>query len=371
MPPLDPTVAARYRRFHHRVDPPADAVAAALATGRLAWADIEAALQRGPTAATPAPLGDLVERLFATPLWADPERMRLGAEAFQRTAVLGGVVLALYSLPVGYLSSAGVKPLVMSGRLVEQAPRRLAETNRFLHEVTAPGGMAVGAEGWRICGRVRVVHALVRHRLQQAPAWRTDAWGLPINQAHLAGTNLLFSLHGIDGLRRLGVRFSPAEVDGILHLWRVVGRQLGIEDELLAGSEADARRLWATIRAVEAPPDHDSRALTAALLEEAVPRTLGSLLPTGLRSDPLLVPLLYRLSTALLGPQHAAALGMPRQPGPLVVAPLLRALVGGLESLRGDSARTRALLVQLGGRMNAHLAEAALSGSPARFDQVA
>ncbi|MCB9779503.1 MAG: DUF2236 domain-containing protein [Alphaproteobacteria bacterium] len=362
----------RYRSFHTQGDPLADDVAAGIVAGRIAWPALEAMLAgrpQGPDA--PAPLRALADRLWATPLWVDPARLALASEVVQRTGVLGGVVLALYALPLGYLSGAGVKPLVSTGRLVDRAPRRLAETNRFLVEVTRPGGMAPGAEGWRICGRVRVVHALVRQRLQRDPDWRHDAWGLPVNQAHMAGTNLLFSLHGLDGLRTLGVRFSPEEVDALLHLWRAVGHQVGVVDELSCATEADSRRLWATIRAAEAPPDQDSRALARSLIEQAVPAVLGHLLPAGARA-PGLVPLLYRLSTALLGRETAAALGYPPVPGPLLAAPLLRTLVGGVESLRGESPRARALLVGLGGRVNAALADAALQAEgPARFDQVA
>ncbi len=365
--PADAAVT-RYRGFLRVGDPLADAVAAAMDRGAVDWGGVEAGLGGAPVAddALRAFLG-VAERW---PLWADPARLVVGSEALQRTHVLGGLVLALYSLPLGYLSSAGVKPLVLSGRFVEQAPRRLAETNRFLHAVSAPGGLGPGAEGLHHCLRVRLVHARVRLRLRRSPAWRPESWGEPINQAHLAGTNLMFSLHCVDGLQRLGVRFSDAEIDGILHRWRLIGHLLGIDDELLAGGEADARRLWAIIRAAEPPPDEDCRRLTRALVGQAVPATLGSLLPPALRSDPLLVPLLFRLSTALLGREQAALLGLPPQQGPLLIAPLVRALVGGVEALRGDSPRARRLLVQLGSQVNARLAEAALDGRPLKLDEV-
>lgn len=351
----------RYAAHLHRCDPPADAVARALSEGRLTQAQVQAAIQRGD--ADEAVLQSFLAAL-APPLWVDAERARRGCEALQRTGILGGLVLALYCLPLGYLSEAGVKPLALSGRFVSKAPRRLSETNRFLVEVTTPGGMAPGQPGATITAQVRLMHAVVRQRI--APRWQAARWGAPINQAHMAGTNLLFSLHALDGLRRLGVRFSPDEVEGYLHLWRHIGYTIGIADELLCATEADARQLWSVIQAVERPPDADGQALARALVGTAVPQALSALLPFDV-SDPRSVKLIFRLSTALLGREQAEALGFPQQSGPLLVAPLLRALVGGVEVVRASSPRSRSLLLWMGQRLNQHLAEAALHGQPARF----
>lgn len=351
----------RYAGFLLQCDPPADALAQALETGRLSHDAVTAALEGG--AARDPALGDFLDAL-APPLWVDPARERLGCEALQRTGVLGGLVLALYCLPLGYLSEAAVKPLALSGRLVEQAPRRLSETNRFLLEVTTPGGMAPGQAGWLLVGRVRLMHAVMRRRL--APRWRPEAWGAPINQAHMAGTNLLFSLHALDGLRQLGVLFTPEEVDGTLHLWRHIGHTLGVVDELLCPTEADARQLWALGQAVEAPPDADGQALARALVGQAVPRVLVSGLALE-EPPPVVGELCFRLSAALLGPERAARLGYPEAVGPLPVAPLLRALVASVERVRSHSPRSHALLLSLGQRVNRNLAEASLGGLPARF----
>jgi hypothetical protein len=357
-PPTTPA-QHRYVAFLRRCDPPADALAAAMAAGEVSRTALEAMLADGPATGALADFRDAL----TPPLWVDPERQRIGCAALQRTGVLGGLVLALYSLPLGYLSPAGVKPLALSGRFVQQAPRRLFETNRFLVEVTSPGGMQPGRSGFRITAQVRLMHAVVRARL--ADRW-DDAWGAPISQAHMAGTNLLFSLHALDGLRRLGVRFSAAEIDGYLHLWRHIGHTIGLEDELLCATEADARQLWGVVRAIEGEPDGDCRALAVALVGEAVPRALSALLPISL-SDPRAVKLIFRLSTALLGRETAERLGYAPQPGPLLVAPLLRALVGGVESVRAATPFSDAVLRSLGAHLNHRLADAALGAEPAEF----
>jgi len=352
---------SRYVLHLHRCDPPADALAEALASGQVSRAEFEQALQQGT--ASSAVLRDFLAAI-AAPLWFDADRARVGCQALQRTGILGGVVLALYSLPLGYLSPAGVKPLAMSGRFIEQAPRRLFETNRFLVEVTSPGGMEPGAPGALITARVRLMHAVVRHRLR--PRWRPTEWGEPINQAHMASTNLLFSLHALDGLRRLGVRFSAAEVDGYLHLWRHIGHTIGVDDELLCATESDARQLWSIVRAIEGTPDADCQALALALVGQAVPQALSALVPIDL-TQPRYVKLIFRLSTVLLGRPTAQALGYDPQPGPLLLAPLLRALVGGAESARAVTPGGDRLMRALGAHLNHRLADAALGDEPARF----
>jgi hypothetical protein len=346
-PPSSPA-QQRYLDLVQETDPLADPLASEVMSGRLSR---EQALSELTSALSP-------------PIWVDLDRQRLGCQAFQRTGILGGLVLALYALPLGYLSPAGTKPLALSGRLVEQAPRRLGETNRFLFEVTRPGGMATGAPGFQITVKVRLMHAVARLHCRRA--WRPQDWGQPINQAHMASTNLLFSLHCVDGLRKLGVRWSREQVQGYLHLWRHVGWTLGVRDELLCSTEAEARRIWSLVRSCEGAPDTDSRGLARALVEQAVPATLASLLPLD-AGDPRLVKLLYRLSTALLGRETAALLGYPAQTGPLLITPLLRLLVGGVESVRHSSPRTDDWLLSLGSTMNERLAEATLDGKPAQF----
>ena len=332
-----------------------------MATGAVSRSDLEQALCSG--GASSSVVGDFLAAI-AAPLWVDADRSQLGCRALQRTGILGGVVLALYSLPLGYLSPAGVKPLAMSGRFIQQAPRRLFETNRFLVEVTSPGGMDPGAPGFLITARVRLMHAVVRHRLQ--PRWRYDEWGAPINQAHMASTNLLFSLHALDGLRRLGVRLSAAEVDGYLHLWRHIGHTIGVDDELLCATEGDARQLWSLVRAVEEEPDGDCQALARALVGEAVPQALSALVPLDL-TQPRYVKLIFRLSTVLLGRPTAHALGYDPQPGPLLISPLLRTLVSGMESVRTATPWGDHLMQSLGAHFNHRLADAVLADSPARF----
>src|SRR6185312_16206404 len=122
------------------------------------------------------------------------------------------------------------------------------------------------ASGFAMTVRVRLIHAQVRRLLLESGQWQSNVWGAPINQCHLAGTNLLFSVGVLDGLTSLGYRFTPVERQALIHLWRYAGYLLGIENELLIAEESDGHQLLDMISAFEPHPDDDSRALVHALM---------------------------------------------------------------------------------------------------------
>jgi hypothetical protein len=247
-----------------------------------------------------------------------------------RAGPLGGAVLGARSLVLGYASPAGNKPLVLSGRLKEQAPTRLNETARFVQAVCRPGGMRPFADGWRITVKVRLMHAQVRRMILRSDRWNEAAWGAPINQHDMAATTLLFSVAMIDGLRKLGVRVDAEEAERYVHLWRWVGRVIGVDGGLLPASEADAVRLAELIAATMAPPDQDSRELTSALF--AVP-FVGAVTPRQKRDAARRALFGTTVCRELVGDELADALSVPRNPARFAM-PVLRRLVAGVERFK-------------------------------------
>lgn len=312
-----------------RGDPLADAAVEHLATCPDNHARVEAAL-RDPERAE-GPLGDLLASVAGLPPWADLARVERGCHLFLRAGVFGGFVLGLRSLVIGYAAPAGNKPLAFSGQLRERAPRRLAETARFVAAVCEHGGLLPGGEGRQIALKVRLMHAQVRRLLLRHPRWSTDAWALPVNQHDMVATSLLFSQVFLDGLRLLGLHVSPEEADDYVHLWRLVSWILGVEDELLPDREPAARALAECIYLTQGTPDADSRALTAALL--ASPLQLARS-PSERRLAELRVALSHSVCRHLIGNGLADALGVPPERRPFSV-PLLAQVVSALDRLRG------------------------------------
>lgn len=257
----------------------------------------------------PAALRRLFGQLDHVPFWLDRQRADRGGEVFLRSGPLGGFILGAYSLIAGYCSPAGNKPLAFTGRLQEQVPRRLAETGRFVRVVSQRGGMRRDAEGFAVTVRVRLMHAQVRRLLRASPRWRAAEWGEPINQLDMAGTTLLFSGLVIDGLRRLGVHVSDQDAEDLLHLWRYVGYVMGVQEELLSTSLAEARAQMELISVTQEPPDDDSRQLALALIERPLVAARSAAERARARR---MVAFAYALSRYLIGDKYADALGFPR-----------------------------------------------------------
>ncbi|HFE45073.1 MAG TPA: DUF2236 domain-containing protein [Nannocystis exedens] len=309
----------------------------------------------------PEALVELVAAATEVPAWLDRSRIARACQLFYRAGPLGGLVLALRSLVGGYTAPVGNKPLAFSGRLREQAPRRLAETSRFVTAVASKGGLLPGGEGLAITLRVRLMHARVRRLLLADKRWDHESWGLPINQHDMLATILLFSAVFIDGLKLMGVPVSETEADDYLHLWRYVGVVIGVEPSLLPTSFAAARRDVDLIQLTSGEPDDDSRALTQALFE--IPASLTPL-ERGLASAR--VTLMQALCRRLLGDPVADRLGIEATPLDRIL-PLTSPMIRGSHLLRRLSPRLDDLALRLSAAYWDYSASAGLGGDPATY----
>ncbi len=324
-------------------DPLGDAAVAAfdeLGPGE-GFAQIEAGIRRDKRRVHPA-IETLFEAVNRVPPWVDYGTIDRGGELLLRSGAFGGLILGLQALPYGYASPGGNKPLAFSGRLVEQAPRRLSETSRFVHAVCLPGGLRRDSDGFAICIKVRIMHARVRRLLWQSTRWDRDAWGEPINQHDMVATTMLFSLVVLDGLRKLGFHVTGAEAQRYVHLWRYASWLLGTDYELLFATESEGLKLADLIMKTQGPPDDDGRALTKALLESGR-RTEAK----GLLSAKHIAPFAHALSRYLLGAEIADALAIPTSRlEPFM--PVLRTAISAFDGVRAKMTILDAIAVQYG-----------------------
>lgn len=362
-------------------DAPADAAVAALAgvPASERHSLVQQALAGSPAGSLP-PLARLIEGARRVPPWVDWERLDRAASLFRRAGLLGGITLGLKSLVFGYAAPAGNKPLAFSGRLTQQADRRLAETGRFVAAVCSPGGLRPGALGWQLSLEVRLMHAQVRRLLLASGRWSDELWSFPINQHDMMATVLLFSKVFVDGLRQLGLSVSEREADDYQHLWRWVGHLLGVAPELLPTTYAEASRLAGFVHLTQGPPDDDSRALVRALLEG--PRRRAQQLvqrnhDAGRSAEELSHRRELRLAEAhvaaasavcraLVGEELADALGLADTPYRHVTRGV-RLLTRALEEVRRRSAAVERGLAHLGDRYWAASVAAGLGGLPAVY----
>ena len=356
----------RLGQYFDRVDDVADAAVEGITRdGGGGFSLLTRALDHGIDAVPGAPDG--LRALFAqvdrVPAWVDWDVVDRGGELLRRAGPLGGIVLGAKSLVHGYASPAGNKPLVFSGRLKEMAARRLNESARFVQAVTAPSGLTRWSDGFKISVKVRLMHAQVRRMILSSGRWRTDDWGLPINQHDLSATSLLFSQSVVVGLRQLGLRISSDEADSYIHLWRYASWLMGGEIELLPASEVEAMRLVELIEATQGAADEDSRALTRALMEAPLIEVKTE---KGRRWAERRAAFGYAMARELVGPTVAEQLALPITPWRFTIPPI-KALVSAMEVVRELSPIAHRTAIDMGTRYWQRVVEVGLGGATVEF----
>ncbi len=249
------------------------------------------------------------------PEWADPELMAQGATFFATHALEIGSALFCGSLPEGYASPRGARVLTLTGRLVAGPVRRVTETAQMVLDAMTTDGLEPGVgAGWEDLRRVRLMHAAVRHFINDDPSVKhtphlpapahgwCDGWGTPLNQEDLLGGLLTFTVTVFEVLDKLAVDYDEADVEAYLHRWCVIGSLLGIRHDILPLDRDHAALAATLIRIRQEDASRDGRRLTQALIG-AIQASMPSPALRGL------VPAAVRW---FLGPDVANLLGIER-----------------------------------------------------------
>ncbi len=314
----DPALLTRLLDGRTVGDPAADAVVRAFRDlpGGAGWALLDAALAGQGTPDVPREVHDLLAPVLAPPAWLDPDLVDAGALAFWKGGAQPiSLALAAGSLAFGYQSSFLVRPLAATGRLEQMASRRMGETARWVLAVTTPGGMRPGGEGLASSVHVRMVHALVRDHLLRKDAWDSEAWGVPISATDALVTAIGgFHVVPLRAMRDLGVRHSRAELEALTHLWRWVAYVMGVPEELLPESYAEACQVVDAALTLDPGPDEDSPKLMHALLRHGVPLDRFLPGPTHLPAEYLVSQVLAMYTRRWMGDDMADRLEVPSSP---------------------------------------------------------
>ncbi|WP_238422707.1 oxygenase MpaB family protein [Gordonia sp. 'Campus'] len=278
----------------------------------------------------PASMARLLEVAGEPPPWFDPAFAAAGARAWWRFGTLQSSTL-YQSLIYGFKAQGFVRPLVATGRLGSGTRDRVQSTARWVAEATTPGSMLPGHPGWVATLRIRLLHAYIRdvlrHPVDDAEGWDEGEWGAPINQTYSVMTiSCGFLALPLVVARDFGIHYSSAEQEAITHLWRWIGWVIGVDDDLLPPSYADARELFQVAGEFELRPDDSSKILIKALLREGydlpgvvhsaapvpVPGLLVSAVDTLTR--PLLMSSFSAISTRWVERPVARRMGLRRTP---------------------------------------------------------
>jgi hypothetical protein len=208
----------------------------------------------------PPSLSSFFTATRSLPAWADRAKIEEGERFFNRLGPVCVLSLLCKALPECYACWKGSEVLFATGRLNEKRgyeralARRIAETAQFLIDVMSPGGLTADGRGIATTQKVRLIHAAIRYYLRKY-GWDREKYDEPINQEDLVGTLMAFSVATLDGMKMLGMNVSQKEQEAYLHVWKVVGYILGIEESLLPNDMESARALWAAIGRRQHGPD--------------------------------------------------------------------------------------------------------------------
>ena len=229
---------------------------------------------------------------------------RQAQEFFERKGDLYLAMLGFYSLPYCYAFADGAQVLVRSNRILAQIGERLGETTGFVLDIFAPGAFTTQDAAYLSCAKVRLIHAYSRYFIHKHAKDWDPAFGQPVNQEDLLGTNLAFSYIVLRGLTKMGMGPSVKEQGAVLRYWKWIGELMGVETSLWPTQAKEAFALDKLIRTRQLRPSEAGQSLVQALLtfyKNNIP-------------DPVLTAQLEHLLAFFLGKEAAQALDLASSP---------------------------------------------------------
>ena len=232
------------------------------------------------------------------PVFYDKKKLIRSTDFYRGNQQNIALILGLYSLPYCYLGADGAKVLYMSERIKNDTYRRLTETGSFLKAV-------MNYDNWKserifsICLKVRLLHATIRYFTLHSKQWNL-AWGYPINQEDMLGTNLAFSLVVLRGMEKLGYSVDKTYEDAYINTWNVIGFLLGIKQEIMPENYLEAVKIDKQIAERQFRQSVEGQELTNSLIQ-----VVRSFAPSEITAN-----LLQSQSRMLLGEKYAKMLGI-------------------------------------------------------------
>nr|WP_245189373.1 oxygenase MpaB family protein [Lunatimonas salinarum] len=221
---------------------------------------------------------------------------------FEKHASVYLTLLGFYSLPYTYAFADGAQVLVRSKRILEDTGRRLDETLFFVLEAFRPGTFMDNGQSLLTLAKVRLIHAFSRYFIHTYASDWDLAWGQPINQEDLLGTNLAFSLIVLRGFNKAGISVGKLDMEALLHYWKWIGVANGLDVRYWPETAKEAFWLEKRIR-----ERHVRKADAGVLLMSKLLKFYQATLPTAVP-----IQVLEGLIAHFLGEELAAVLSLSK-----------------------------------------------------------
>jgi hypothetical protein len=231
------------------------------------------------------PVKDFLLTKRPIPAWYDENRIANGQQFFRKYAIDIMTLLGAKSLPYCYAASPGNKAIYLTEKMLKVPGKRLTETAQFIIDVMRSNSFQKSGYGYIQINKTRLVHGLVRYYMNKKADWNLQ-WGIPVNQEDMAGTNLAFSYIILVGLEQSKYVLSDQDKEDFLYIWRYIGYQLHIDEELLPSNLSEAAALEHAIKVRNFKKSEEGVMLTAELInhyKNAFPFIPGLLVDSQIR----------------------------------------------------------------------------------------
>lgn len=255
-------------------------------------------------AGLPGDVRDFIQTARHLPVWADSAKLELAADVNKRRGVYLAVLYGMGSGMMSCLIPHEARAVYYS-RGGANMKDRISKTAKLGYDIGALNAYRPDGEMVVTAVKTRLVHAAVRHLLPQSPYWTRSAdQPVPISQRDLLVTwhsLATFTMHGID---TWGITTTPAERDAYLHSWQVSAHMLGIREEYIPATWAEAYAQRPQVLDSVLAPTSEGLKLAQVLIN------LGSQMDGGFTSRPML----EGMTRYTLGDTYADWLGITRDP---------------------------------------------------------
>jgi len=250
----------------------------------------------------PADVVDFIERARRLPSWADPQKLGAAVRFNQKRGLYLGVT---YGFASGMMSTIIPREAraVYYSKGGANMQDRITKTAKLGYDVGAYNAFRPSGEMVVTCVKTRLAHAGVRNLLPKLAQWDKVAdESVPISHRDMMVTWHSLPTTVMRQLVKWNVPLDHAESQGFLHSWQVTAHLLGIRDEYIPASWAEAKAQSDQMLTPLLAPTPEGIELARQLVN------LGSTIDGGLITRPVL----GALTRYVLGDQVANWLHIPR-----------------------------------------------------------
>jgi len=198
-------------------------------------------------AGLPPELAGFLQQSAQLPSWADRAKLRLAADFNRRKDLY---LFVIYGIGGGIMSTViprEAKSVYWSKGGADMQDRA-AKTFTFGYDLSDLNAFEPSGQMIVTGNKTRLVHAAVRHYLPQSPYWKAVAdETIPISNADILVTFHSTGTFAHKKMKEWGIRMTAADEAAFLHSWQVALHLLGVRDEYIPATWADAHAQSAQI----------------------------------------------------------------------------------------------------------------------------